>query len=112
MKSTISRQTSSTDMLRQYYDVLPSSKTTNNVSLSWTYYPNLPIRYSRTNFEKISAWLDHAERLKRNQSDGNKLLHIDRNKQNSISSSTTTNHNQGKREKKMLKKTFVNNFEF
>ena len=103
MRSTTSRQISSTNILRQYhqqstiYDVLPSSlPTNNNVSLPFTYYHNSPIRQSRANFEKISAWLDHTEKMSKNEQDIQDLLFIDSSQQQSISSSSAEIDNQGK----------------
>jgi hypothetical protein len=96
MRSTTSRQISSTNILRQYhqqstiYDVLPSSLPTNNnnVSLPFTYYCNSPIRQSRANFDKISAWLDHTEKMSKNEQDSHDLLFIDSSQQQSMSSSS------------------------
>jgi len=89
---------SSTNILRQYstsYDIpLSSSLTTSNtISLPFTYYHNSPIKkfeYNNkkskesyvtkaTNFDKISAWLDHTEMVTYEQEEENEndLLFID-----------------------------------
>jgi len=102
-----SRQISSTNILRQYrqhspiYNVLPSSSLpiNNAISLPFTYYYNSPIRQSRANFEKISAWLNHTEKPKKNQQDSNDLSFIETSQQQSTSSSSSAADidNQGKR---------------
>jgi hypothetical protein len=100
-----SRQISSTNILRQYrqhspiYNVLPSSSLpiNNAISLPFTYYYNSPIRQSRTNFEKISAWLNHTEKLTKNQQNSNDLSFIDTSQQQSTSSSSADIDNQGKK---------------
>ncbi len=105
MRSTTSREISSTNRLRQYrqqspiYDVLPSSSSlimNNAVSLPFTYYYNSPIRQSRANFEKISAWLNHTDKLNKNKHDSNEFLFIDINQHPSTSSSFHEIDNQGK----------------
>ncbi|CAF3786176.1 unnamed protein product [Adineta steineri] len=114
MRSTNSRQISSTNILRQYhqqaviYDVIPpppppptlpasSSLVTNNtISLPFTYYHDSPIQQPRTNFEKISAWLDHTEKMTQNeQVNINSLSFIDGSQQLSTSSSTAEIDNKG-----------------
>jgi hypothetical protein len=93
---------SSTNILRQYstsYNLpLSSIKTSNTISLPFTYYHNSPIKKFQhnnktinesyvtkaTNFDKISAWLDHTEMMIQNDND---LLFIDESQQQSISSS-------------------------
>jgi hypothetical protein len=100
-----SRQISSTNILRQYrqyspiYNVLPSSSLpiNNAISLPFTYYYNSPIRQSKTNFEKISAWLNHTEKLTKNQQNSNDLSFIDTSQQQSTSSSSADINNQGKK---------------
>jgi hypothetical protein len=103
MRSTTSREISSTNRLRQYrqqspiYDVLPSSSSliiNHGISLPFTYYSNSPIRQSRANFEKIAAWLNHTDKLKYNS---NEFLFIDTHQQ---PSSSHVIDNQGKRKKK------------
>ncbi len=111
MRSTTSRQISSTNRLRQHrqqspiYDVLPSSSSliiNNGISLPFTYYYNSPIRQSRNNFEKISAWLSHTEKSKYNS---NEFLFIDTNQQPLMSSSSSSHEvdNQGKRRRRRRK---------
>jgi hypothetical protein len=107
MKSTTSRQISSNNILRQYrqhspiYNVLPASSLLkcNTVTLPFTYYYNSPIRQSRANFEKISAWLNHTEKIRKNEQDNHDLLFIDTSQQQSTSSSAAAAEigNQGKR---------------
>jgi hypothetical protein len=105
INSTKSKEMSSIKQLRQYstsYD-LPSSTvaTSNTISLPFTYYQNSPIKkfqYNNkkpmesyvtktTNFDKISAWLDHTELMIPEEDDQSDLLFIDEIQQESISSS-------------------------
>ncbi|CAF0928428.1 unnamed protein product [Rotaria sp. Silwood1] len=115
MRSTTSRQISSTNILRQYhqhttiYDVLPSSLTTSNtISLPFTYYNNSPMRQSRGNFEKISAWLNQTEKITKNGQHRNDISFINSSKQKTTSSSSVKNDDQGIRGKKGKKKTKQN----
>lgn len=96
---------STTSILRQYstsYDLPLSSVTTSNtISLPFTYYQNSPIKkfeYNNkntkesyvtkaTNFDKISAWLDHTELTTPEEEDENDILFIDENQEQSIPSS-------------------------
>ncbi len=104
MRSTTSRQISSTNVLRQYrqpspiYNVLPPSSLTTNhtISLPFTYYRNSPIRQSRANFEKIAAWLNHTEKISKKDRDSQDLLFIDTSQRPSISSSSVELDKQGK----------------
>ncbi|UJR28288.1 hypothetical protein I4U23_009536 [Adineta vaga] len=70
MRSTNSRQISSTNIRRQYhqqstvYDVIPSSlATSHTISLPFTYYQDSPIQPTRATYEKISAWLDQQAKM-------------------------------------------------
>jgi hypothetical protein len=94
---TTSKEMSSTTLLRQYSTsyVLPSSTipTSNTISLPFTYYHQSPIKkipYNEssitktTNFDKISAWLDHTELIPRDDHD---FFFIDDIQQQSISPS-------------------------
>ncbi|CAF0738362.1 unnamed protein product [Rotaria sordida] len=101
MRSTTSRQISSTNILRQYhqhttiYDVVPSSLiTSNTISLPFTYYHDSPKRQSRGNFDKISAWLNHTEKMEKNEQYKNDILFIDPNQQKTKSSSSIKNDDQ------------------
>ncbi|CAF3794672.1 unnamed protein product [Rotaria sordida] len=101
MRSTNSRQISSTNILRQYhqhttiYDVVPSSLiTSNTISLPFTYYHDSPKRQSRGNFDKISAWLNHTEKMEKNEQYKNDILFIDPNQQKTKSSSSIKNDDQ------------------
>jgi hypothetical protein len=104
MRSATSRQISSANIIRQYhprstaYDhVLPSSlPTSHTISLPFTYYNNSPLKHSKTNFEKISAWLDHTETMAKHEHDRNGSLVFDRNQQRTKSSASTERDNQGK----------------
>jgi hypothetical protein len=102
MRSATSRQISSTNILRQYhqhssfYDVLPSSPATNKpISLPFTYCQDSPIGQARTNYEKISAWLNHTDDLKKTSHDDLRRPLKNANRQQLISSSSVDNH--GKR---------------
>lgn len=71
MRSMTTRQISTSNILRQYYphhdsdiyDILPSTSlaTSKTITLPFTYYNETKIRPSKTNFEQISAWLNHNE---------------------------------------------------
>ncbi|CAF2395820.1 unnamed protein product [Rotaria sp. Silwood2] len=104
MRSTTSRQISSANILRQYhqyttiYDVLPSSITTSNtISLPFTYYNDSPIRQSKGNFEKISAWLNDTEKMIKNKQHKNDILFIDPSQQKTTLSSMIKNDDQVKK---------------
>lgn len=104
MRSTTSREISSTNILRRYrqqspiFNVLPSSslEKNNKVSLPFTYYYNSPIRQSRANFEKIAAWLNHTDKLSEPEQNSSDLSFIDTSQQQSASSSSGDIDNQGK----------------
>ena len=90
--------------IRQYsttYDLPPSTiATSNTISLPFTYAQNSPIKKiplnnkksmdsyvtKTTNYDRISAWLDHTDLMIREEDD---LLFIDENQRDSISSSPT-----------------------
>jgi len=96
---------STTNILRQYstsYNLpLSSVPTSNTISLPFTYYRNSPIKIfeydnkkiresyvnKTTNFDKISAWLDHTEIMTQEEQEDNDILFIDEIQQQSISSS-------------------------
>lgn len=116
MRSTVSREISSTNRLRQYrqqspiYDVFPSSSLSstinpNPISIPFTYHQTSPIRQSRATYEKISAWLNHTEKLIKPKPPSEDSLFIDANNEQSHSSSSSIDINhQGK-----AKKTYDNN---
>jgi hypothetical protein len=104
VSSTISKEMSSANILRQYstsYNIPLSSSVTksNTISLPFTYYHNSPIKkfeynnkkseesyvIKATNFDKISAWLDHTEMMTHEEEDENDLLFIDEIQEQSIS---------------------------
>ncbi|CAF2983728.1 unnamed protein product [Rotaria sp. Silwood2] len=94
----------STNTFDQYsasYDLPSSTITTcNKISIPFTYYHHSPIKskcYNKqnhvsyvtkaTNFEKISAWLDHTEMMTNDEQYLDELLFIDEIQEQSISSS-------------------------
>ena len=86
----------STTILHQYspsYDLPQTTVTTSNtISLPFTYYQTSPIKQfeynnKTTNFDQISAWLDHTEIMTKEEQDQEDLVFIDENQQQSISSS-------------------------
>ncbi|CAF1604424.1 unnamed protein product [Rotaria magnacalcarata] len=102
MRSTTSRQISSINILRQYhpnsitYDKIPSSSiaTSNAISLPFTYYHNSPIQHSSGNFEKISAWLDHTEKMANTEQNGYDSLFINSHKPKITTSSSSVQLNK------------------
>jgi hypothetical protein len=109
MRSATLREISTNNILRQYstpYD--PPLTTSNTISLPFTYYHNSPIQHDyknkqdidsyvikTTNFEKISAWLDHTDMTIREEQSDNDLLFIDESHRQSFSSSPTEIDKQG-----------------
>ncbi|CAF3413689.1 unnamed protein product [Rotaria sp. Silwood1] len=102
--STTSKEMPPTNTFDQYstsYDIPSSTITTNNTtSIPFTYYHHSPIKskyYTQqnhvsyvtkaTNFEKISAWLDHTEMMKHDRPYFDELLFIDEMQEQSISPS-------------------------
>lgn len=119
MRSITSRQISSTNILRQYhqnstaYDVCPSSLTTSNsISLPFTYYHDSPIQQSRGNFEKISAWLDHTEKLTKTEPDKIQVSFTDVKPPTTIPSPSSVKINQQGKNKEKIKilLSFCQNF--
>ena len=107
MRPITSRRISSTNILRQYhqqstlYDVLPPSMSTSKtVSLPFTYYQHSPIRQSKTNFEQISAWLNHTEEVTEVTQKKHSIPYSRQHRKATMSSLSSVDTDQpGKREK-------------
>lgn len=109
MRPTVSREISSTNRLQQYrqqspiYDIFPSSSLSstinpNPISIPFTYHQDSPIRQSRATYEKISAWLNHTEKLVNPKPSSEDSLFIDSNNEQSHSSLSSIDlNNQGNR---------------